>query len=475
VKEASVLALAWDHENHLVEAARSVVESAPAFIFRSEVIGEPNSEKCITKCRAAIDRLKPNLALVPFEQNTRAWMGDVLQACREAQQGLPVLILAGEENPKQITDVLASGPEDFVTPPIRAADLLPRLWKLSGAAEEREAVCRELKEKLGLKGLIGESPLFLAAIRRISVVAKCDATVLIASETGTGKELCARAIHYLSARADKPFVPVNCGAIPVELVENELFGHEQGAFTGAHSTSAGLFRSAEGGTVLLDEIDSLPAFAQVKLLRFLQEGQLQPLGCGRPCAANVRIIAATNNNLLESVRSGRFRQDLYYRLNVVPIQMPALRDRKEDIPLLARHFLDKYAARYSKPRREISSRAQQLLLAYDWPGNVRELENVIVRALVLSESPVVQVQDICFPISTDEVKLSSFKKLKAKTIQEFERTYIQDLLLKNNGNITKASQVAGKNRRAFWQLMRKHRLVAALASSPKNAAASRIS
>ncbi len=333
-----------------------------------------------------------------------------------------------------------------------------RTLRLRKQVPESETVTQTLKEKLGLRQLIGESPAFLAEISKISAVARCDVSVLISGETGTGKEVCARAIHYLSPRAHNPFVPVNCGAIPAELVENELFGHERGAFTDASTSQCGLIHEAEGGTLFLDEIDCLPLLAQVKLLRFLQERQYRPLGSAKTQEADVRVIAATNIDLGEAIRAGRLRQDLYYRLNILPLTLPPLRERREDIPLLARHFLAKYAAEFNKQVTDFSPDAIPALVLYEWPGNVRELEHIVERAVVLSEQAVIRKADIVLPHMETPACQDSFQEAKAKVIARFEKTYIQDLLRAYQGNITRAAQAARKNRRAFWQLLRKHRI-----------------
>ena len=304
--------------------------------------------------------------------------------------------------------------------------------------------------------LLGESPSFCAEMKKIPLIAITDASVIITGETGTGKELCAVAIHYFSPRAEKPFVPVNCGAIPVALVENELFGHEAGAFTNASASQPGLIREADGGTLFLDEIVSLPLTAQIKFLRFLQEKEYRPLGSTKTYKANVRVIAASNVDIEKAVSQGSLRQDLYYRLNVVPIKLPPLRERQEDIALLARHFLAKYSARFNKQVIDFSPESIQALMFYEWPGNVRELEHVVQRAVALTDQQVIRPSGITLsrlePVASEE----AFKEAKAKVIAQFERDYISRFLLAYEGNITRAAQAAQKNRRAFWQLIRKH-------------------
>jgi transcriptional regulator with PAS, ATPase and Fis domain len=309
---------------------------------------------------------------------------------------------------------------------------------------------------IGSKQLVGRNPAFLEEIRKIHLIATSNSSVLIFGETGTGKELCAKLIHQHSHRAGNPFVPVNCGAVPVELAENELFGHKQGAFTGAEGRKPGLIQEAEGGTLFLDEIDSLPLLAQVKLLRFLQDKTYRPLGSTRERRADVRVLAATGTDPLDAVRSGRLRQDLYYRLNVILITLPPLRERKEDIPLLACHFLEKLSADLCREVPDLSSAAMRKLTSYDWPGNVRELEHVIERTVVLCGSHTIREEDIVLPQLDSKPIHESFNEAKKRFVHQFERGYIQKLLILHEGNISKAAEAAQKHRRAFWELIRKH-------------------
>ena len=303
------------------------------------------------------------------------------------------------------------------------------------------------------KYLIGQNSLFLEEIEKIPIVSKCDSSVLVHGQTGTGKEVCVRAIHYLSNRASKPFVAVNCGAVPPDLAENELFGHKYGAFTGASRDKPGLIQEAEGGSLFLDEIDSLPQAAQVKLLRFLQEKTYRPLGCTREFKANVRVIAAMNIDPEESVQLGRLRKDLFYRLNVISIELPLLRDRLDDIPLLADHFLKKHSSAYGK-RLRLSPGALRTLKSYEWPGNVRELEHVIERAVIFAQEEVIDELPQ-FGAGTEKEPLS-LKEAKQRVVEEFEKRYISDLLTIYNGNISKAALAAKKHRRAFLYLIQKY-------------------
>src|SRR5437867_8131712 len=309
----------------------------------------------------------------------------------------PVLVTTTHADTFDFFQALELGASDFLLPPLRRSELLARLMRLSGFTRCSDALVQKLKEDIGLKHIIGESPAFLEKIRCVPRVARCDATVLISGESGTGKEIFARAIHYLSSRASRPFVPVNCGALPENLVESEIFGHKRGAFTGAASDQAGLIREAEGGTLFLDEIDTLTAPAQVKLLRFLQDGEYHPVGSQQILHANIRVVAAGNADFSKIVREGKFREDLFYRLNVLALTLPALRERRGDILLLTHDFLEKQAAITDGRRRILSLAALNRLLSHSWPGNVRELQNVLTRAIVLSDHDSIEPSDLDLP------------------------------------------------------------------------------
>lgn len=313
---------------------------------------------------------------------------------------------------------------------------------------------------------VGNNEAVLRELAKLPVYAACDAGVLILGETGTGKEVCAQAVHRLSARASGPWVAVNCGAIPAELVENELFGHAKGAFTTAHTSRPGLIAEAEGGSLFLDDIDCMPLSAQVKLLRFLQEHEYRPVGATAVRRADVRVIAAGNLRLPAMVARGEFRSDLYFRLNVLLLQLPALRDRRDDIAPLARHFINRFAAQHRREVGGLTVAALERLFAHDWPGNVRELQHVIERAVILAQGPLLKPQDLDLPVlpSTAELALpaaESFRAAKGRVVQQFERSYIEHLLASCHGNVTQAALQAGKNRRAFFELMRKHAIEAA--------------
>lgn len=372
---------------------------------------------------------------------------------------VPIIVAAQNFEPAQIRAVLELGATDFMTPPFTAASVLPRVWRFVRHKTSLSLICGSLREKLAIQRLylLGESPCFIEEIRKLPSIARCDVTVMIWGKTGTGKELIARAVHYLSPRFDRPFVPIDCSAIPPELAESELFGHERGAFTGAVTKTPGLVSAADQGTLFLDEVDGLGLSVQAKLLRFLQQMEYRPLGSNKIKRADVRVIAATNGDLQQRVRCGEFREDLYYRLNVVQIQLPALWQRREDVVLLARHFLAKYSARFKRPARAFSRDALQRLLMHHWPGNIRELENVVASAVVLCDGPLIRAADLIFPARESQPTVS-FREAKARNINEFERDYIVRLLYACGGNISEAARAAGKNRRAFWELVRKHEI-----------------
>jgi two-component system, NtrC family, response regulator GlrR len=282
--------------------------------------------------------------------------------------------------------------------------------------------------------------------------------VLISGETGTGKELCARAIHYLSRRASKPFVALDCGAVPPELLENELFGHERGAYTTALTKQQGLVDEAAGGSLLLDEIDSLPMSMQVKLLRFLQEKEYRAVGSTLVRQADVRVIAASNISLEEAVRAGRFRQDLFYRLNVLSLVMPPLRDRREDVPILARHFLKQYAAEFSRPVRDLSEEAVRTLINYPFPGNARELENLIERAVLACDGPLIDARHLGLPVLEPVGAKLLYQARKHSVVRNWERDELKRMLAMYKGNLSAIARAEGKDASAFRALLRKHHL-----------------
>lgn len=308
-----------------------------------------------------------------------------------------------------------------------------------------------------LRQIVGQSPAFVSELKKIPVIANCDANVLITGETGTGKGMVARAIHNLSRRSSAPFVALNCGAIPPALVENELFGHKAGAYTGATSTVTGHVAQAEGGTLFLDEINSLPWNGQTVLLELCDEKSYRALGCSKMSKANIRIIAASNGALEEAISDGRFRQDLFYRLNVVPLKLPPLRERSADVMLLAKKFLAVFATELDKPCREFTAGAAAKLMAWKWPGNVRELQNVIQRAVLWSDGTCVEAEHIELPETENAVWPLGYQEERARAIAVFEKEYLIRALAMF-GSAAEAARQCGIAPRYFYMLKRKHSL-----------------
>ena len=313
--------------------------------------------------------------------------------------------------------------------------------------------------------LIGRSPAFLRAITLLGKFASCEATVLIQGETGTGKELAARAIHYLSSRRDLPFIPVNCGALPDNLLESELFGYARGAFTDAKEARAGLIAQAKGGTLFLDEIEAMSQRAQVTLLRFLQDKEYRPLGGVAVRDANVRVIGSTNSDLDAMVQSGAFRSDLLFRLNVLVLTLPPLRERPGDVALLAEEFLARLNCQSGGPAKVLDPDSLASLDAFAWSGNIRELENVIQRAFVLTDGSIIRISDLdrcrgrmAGTLYPQEDAGATFRHAKARAVAEFEKRYIAALLERTSGNLSLASRLSGKDRSDLGKLVRKHSL-----------------
>jgi DNA-binding NtrC family response regulator len=315
--------------------------------------------------------------------------------------------------------------------------------------------------------LLGSSPRFQKTTVQIQKIARVDATVHIEGETGTGKELAARAIHYLGKRCDGPFIPVNCGALPETLIESELFGHERGAFTDAKAATAGLVSEANGGTLFLDEVDALSLKAQAALLRFLQDQTYRRVGGGATRQADVRIVAASNANLHKLVEAGQFRRDLLYRLTVLSLRMPALRERSGDALELAETFLQRLSHQYRVTPKRLHADSVVFIEQYGWPGNVRELENVVHREFLMSDDGLVRLGEASIAGFENEQEDTSFKTAKARAVADFERRYVREILQRADGNLTRAARLAGQERSAFGKLARKHGLhqLAALASA----------
>jgi DNA-binding NtrC family response regulator len=381
---------------------------------------------------------------------------------RENPIQIPVLAILPEFPDQDLLRTVSAVTEDFVFWPLREDELNLRIARILGPHSSlREEVGNTLGSEMGLARLVGNHPLFLQAVQRLRLFGSSDAPVLISGETGTGKELFAHAIHALSGRRSGPFIPLDCGALPEHLAENELFGHRRGAFTDAHADQKGLAAMAEGGTLFLDEVDALSLANQSKPLRFLQEGTYRALGSDHFTRANTRIIAATNQSIDSCVHRRGFREDLYFRLNVLRLHLPPLRERRGDISLLARYFLENECTSQKRERKQLSTCGLRKLEGYHWPGNVRELFNTIQRAFINCSGSHIQPSHISFlgeaaGHEEDPVSGGSFRTAKQHVIEEFERAYVEELLTRHQGNITQAAREAGKERRAFGRLVKKY-------------------
>lgn len=381
----------------------------------------------------------------------------VMEEARALHPDLPVLILTAHGSIPSAVEAMQKGAVGYLTKPFDDKDLA--MWIGKALAQPRMSrEIRRLKqlvsELYGLEQVAARSLAMQSLLQQVARVADTDATICLTGETGTGKEVIARIIHCNSQRADGPFVAVNCGAIPESLFESELFGHVKGAFTGAVSAHRGLFQSADGGTLFLDEIGEMPAAVQVKILRALQTREVLEVGATRPVKVNVRIITATNKDLAQAVKAGTFREDLFYRIQVVPLTVPPLRARREDIPLLAQVFLRQSVERAGKAVRGFTPEAMQKLLSYHWPGNVRELEHAIEKAVILSPREMITAD--LLPGGTGAPSGAIKPLTEAK--EEFERNYLKELLTLSGGNISRASQMAGRYRADFYKLLRKYGL-----------------
>lgn len=418
--------------------------------YRVDLLGRPDGVGC--------GGITPRL-LIPVLPPTWRNAAKLLVELRSANAQIPLLPVIRSEALTEGFDDRLSSAQDFLVTPLREAEVCARVRRLTGM--EPGAIAKEgAAEACGLAKLIGEDPTFVGLKRKIPLVARFESTVLLTGETGTGKERFARALHYSSRRADRPFLAVNCGAIPVDLLESELYGHLRGAFTGAFAAHPGLIAEAENGTLFLDEIETLSLGGQVKLLRFLQDQVYYPVGSARPRQANVWVIASTNVELPAMIQAGTFREDLFYRLAVIRLALPPLRQRKGDIRLLAAHFWKMHAAKVGRSEEELSAKVVDALCQHSWPGNIRELENVVQQLAVLTESETVRPEDL--PIArlscALEAQRSSFAQRKAVAIEEFERSYITEVLRLHQGNVTRAAQAARKDRRALGRLIKKYQI-----------------
>ena len=366
---------------------------------------------------------------------------------QKVQPGMPVIILTAHGSIPDAVAATQQGVFSFLTKPVDK----DALYQAIDDALEQSAPATDERWR---EAIVTRSPLMLRLLEQARLVAQSDVSVLINGQSGTGKEIFAQAIHNASPRNSKPFIAINCGALPEQLLESELFGHARGAFTGAVSNREGLFQAAEGGTLFLDEIGDMPAPLQVKLLRVLQERKVRPLGSNRDIDIDVRIISATHRDLPKAMTRGEFREDLYYRLNVVSLKIPALAERTEDIPLLANHLLRQAAERHKPFVRAFSTDAMKRLMTASWPGNVRQLVNVIEQCVALTSSPVISDALVEQALEGENTALPTFVEAR----NQFELNYLRKLLQITKGNVTHAARMAGRNRTEFYKLLSRHEL-----------------
>ena len=399
------------------------------------------------KALATLGRFSPNLVITDLRMDKMDGIG-LLRELQSRSPGLRVVIITAHGTIPDAVTATQHGAFGFLTKPIDKDELITlveRAMQFSGSIEIEEGWSSEI---------ITRNQQMKEILQQAKMVAATDARVLITGESGTGKELLAQAIHRASDRKDKPFVAINCSAMAENLLESELFGHEKGAFTGATRSHEGLFQAAEGGTLMLDEIGDMPMRLQVKLLRVLQESQVRPVGSTDAKNIDVRVISATHRDLQELMTEGRFREDLYYRLNVVNIRLPTLDDRREDIPLLAAHFLRSIAQEADQERKVYAPEAVEMLVTAEWPGNIRQLYNVVRQNVALSRSPVISAELVQQSLGEHAGKLASFSDAR----DEFTRNYLSQILQITMGNVSQAARLAKRNRTDFYKLLSRHDL-----------------
>jgi DNA-binding NtrC family response regulator len=379
----------------------------------------------------------------------------VLSRIRTLDPAPPVFILTAFATIETAIEAIRHGAYDYLSKPFRVDEIklaMRRVLESQRLVRENREYREELQSRYSVERLIGQSPEMVAIYRLVARVAAVDTTVLVQGETGTGKELVARAIHYASPRAERPFVAIDCAALPETLFESELFGHERGAFTGAVQSRRGLLETADGSTCFFDEIGELSLGLQAKLLRVIQERTLRRVGSNEPIAVNLRLIAATNRDLRKRVEDGTFREDLYYRLNGVTITMPPLRERGADVPLLARDFMQRYAAAAGKTLEGFTPEALTLLSSYRWPGNVRELEHAVERAVALARAAVIQPEDLPPEIRADNTPPPELPA-RRMTLDEVKRWYVNAVLEDSGGNKVRAAELLGIDRRTLYRIL----------------------
>jgi two-component system response regulator GlrR len=381
----------------------------------------------------------------------------LMQNIRHIIPDLPVIILTAYGTINSAVEAMKKGAHSYLTKPFDGHELLMQInncLETSKLSKEVKQLQRLVKERYGFDNIIGRSEKMKKVFEQVTLAAATDSNVYIEGKSGTGKELIAKTLHIASDRKDHPFIALNCAAIPENLMESELFGYEKGAFTGADKNKKGLIAEASFGTFFLDEISEMPLSMQVKVLRVLEEKEFYPVGGRQIVKMNARIIAASNKNLDQEVKNGRFREDLYYRIHVIPIKLPTLNERKEDIPILSRHFLKKYSEEMGKNISAFSTDAMQKLISYPWPGNIRELENTIECAMAMAKGNVITEDLILQTQNVHAESLKSFKDAK----ENFEKNYLIQLFELTKGNVSQAAQLAGKYRADVYELIKKYNI-----------------
>ncbi len=448
--------LVVDDERDMLALLRRIIEEKTGH----EVITEHDPVKAVER----IEKERFNVVITDLKMPKMDGIA-LLDVTRKEQPTAAVIIMTAYGTIDTAVEATKKGAFDYLTKPFRKERILitiRRALDWQALLEENVALRQSLAGRKAFSAIVGSSPAIKSVLDQIEQVARSTATILIQGESGTGKELVAKAVHEASDRKDKPCIVVNCTAIPEQIIESELFGHKKGAFTGAWQDKRGLVDEANGGTLFLDEIGELNMVMQAKLLRLLQEGDYKPVGGLNTLHADVRFVAATNHDLKERIAQRQFREDLFYRLNVICFQLPPLRDRRDDIPLLVQHFMRKYGTLNKKDFRDIAPDAMAMLMARPWPGNIRELENIIERAVILCRSDQIKLNDIVtdgihpapLPYFTEEVFRLPFKEAKEAVIQAFHHQYIQAILHQSKGNISKAADKAGLQRQYLHRIIK---------------------
>ncbi len=436
-----------DDDHNLLELMKMRLESSGYVVTTA---ADEDEAKTLTVGRAF------DLAIIDL-QLVRQDGISLMEELHRVNPSMPVIILTAHGSIESAVESMKRGAFTYLTKPFDARELILHVehaLENRRLASEINRLKELLTERYDFQNIVARSAVMRKVMESVSRVSKTDSTVYICGESGTGKELIARAVHLASNRKDKPFVAINCAAIPETLLESELFGHEKGAFTGAIKSSRGLFAQAHEGTIFLDEIGDMPLTTQAKFLRVLQERQFYPVGSEQPLDVDVRVITATNKDLAEHVKQGLFREDLYYRIHVIPVMLPPLRERKEDIPVLVDYFLKKFSGEMNKKIKSLTPKAMQRMMLHGWPGNVRELENTIEYAVAMANHDVI-TEDLILP--TKDESDTAVKPLR-EARETFEKSYLTRILELTQGNVSNAAALAGKYRADLYNLLKKYKL-----------------